>query len=205
MLYNFAALAVVIDPLGTAALFAALSHGASPDERRRMALRGTVLAGLIILGFAILGALLLHALDITLAAFRIAGGIFLFLLATDMVFARHSGLRATTADEEREASHRHDISVFPLAIPLLAGPGALTTIVLLMAKAGDSVAAHSAVIAVLAIVMLATLGLLLAAPRLVRVLGVTGTNVVSRLLGILLGALAVQFVLDGLRESLLAR
>jgi multiple antibiotic resistance protein len=143
-------------------------------------------------------------MGITLPAFRIAGGILLFLLATEMVFARQSGIRRPTAPEEKEAGHRHDVSVFPLAFPLLAGPGALTSIVLLMGRAVTPLAALG-VIAALIGVMAITLGLLLAAPTVTRLIGVTGANVVSRVLGVILAALAAQFVLDGLIEGLASR
>jgi MarC family membrane protein len=200
-LYSFVTLFVIIDPIGSAAIFAALTRGATAAFRRRMASRGTAIAGALILVFAFGGAALLRALGITLPAFRIAGGVLLFLLAVDMVFARPSGIRSPTAPEEAEAGQRADISVFPLAFPLLAGPGALTSIVLLMGRAQGPVAAAGVIAALLA-VMLLTLLLLRAAPQVLRLLGVTGANVVSRVLGIILAALAAQLVLDGRTEVL---
>jgi multiple antibiotic resistance protein len=154
--------------------------------------------------FALGGDRLLTALGITLPAFRIAGGILLFLLATEMVFARESGIRRPTAPEEKETEHRTDISVFPLAFPLLAGPDALTSIVLLMERA-DSPLAVAGVIAAFALMMVLTLALLMEAGQVVRLLGVTGVNVVSRALGVILAALATQLVLDGLTEGVLRR
>jgi multiple antibiotic resistance protein len=204
VLYSFVTLFVIIDPIGCAAIFAALMRGTPEDLRRRIAWRGTVIAGILILVFALVGERLLRALSITLPAFRIAGGVLLFLLATDMVFARPSGIRSPTVPEQEEAEHRTDISVFPLAFPLLAGPGALTSIVLLMGRA-TSLLAAAGVIAALVAVMASTLLLLLAAPQVVRLLGVTGTNVVSRVLGIVLAALAAQLVLDGISEGVLKR
>jgi multiple antibiotic resistance protein len=201
ILYSFVALFVIIDPVVSAAIFATLTRGVPEDLRRRVAWRGTMIAGVLILAFAFVGAPLLRALGITLPAFRVAGGILLFLLATDMVFARASGIRSPTAPEQEEAEHRIDISVFPLAFPLLAGPGALTSIVLLMSRATTTLAAAGVIVA-LALVMALTLLLLLAAPWLIRVLGVTGTNVISRVFGIILAALAAQLVLDGLAEGL---
>jgi multiple antibiotic resistance protein len=197
---TFIILFVVIDPVGLAPLFAALSHGEPPAWRRRMALRGVLLAAAILFAFLLGGTPLLAALGIGLPAFRIAGGALLFLLAIDMVFALHSGLRSTTAREQAEAEHRKDIAVFPLAIPLIAGPGAITTVLLLSAQA-RSAAALAALAAVLAAVLALALVSLLAAARLVRLLGETGANVVTRTLGVVLAALAVQFVLDGLRAS----
>lgn len=201
LLYNFIALFVIIDPVGTAAIFAALTRDETEAARRRIARRGVVIAGIVMIAFAILGEVLLRALGITLPAFRIAGGILLFLVATEMVFARQSGIRATTAEEAAETARREDVSVFPLAIPFLAGPGSLTFIVLLMGRA-PSLETKFLVVLTLVLVMALTLVLLLASSRVVRLLGVTGRNVVSRVLGIVLAALAVQLVLDGLSGSL---
>lgn len=202
LIYAFVTFFVIIDPVGTAALFAVMTHHMAEAQRRRVALRATLLATAILLLFAAGGDALLAALGIGLPAFRIAGGILLFLLATDMVFARHSGLRGVTSVEDQEAGRREDLTVFPLAFPLIAGPGAMTSTMLLMGRAqGDAMAAAS-VVGVLLAVLLILLMLLLAAPWVLRVLGVTGANVVSRILGIILAALAVQFVLDGLREAL---
>lgn len=198
--YSFVTLFVIIDPIGCAVIFATLMRGAPDEQRRRVALRGTMIAGLLLLVFAFGGEWILDALGISLPAFRIAGGILLFLLATDMVFARPSGIRSPTPPEQQEAAHRDDISVFPLAFPLLAGPGALTSIVLLVGKAG-SVLGAAGVILSLAAVMALTAAALLAATRVTRLLGVTGANVVSRILGIVLAALAAQLVLDGLSQS----
>jgi len=201
LLHGVVALLVIIDPVGSAAIFAALMRGAPEPYRRRMAWRGALIAGILVLAFAFVGAPLLDALGITLPAFRVAGGVLLFLLAVDMVFARPSGIRYPTPREEEEAEHRADISVFPLAFPLLAGPGALTSIVLLMARAPSPLEAAGVVLA-LVVVMAVTLALLLAASQVLRLLGVTGTNVVGRVLGIILAALAAQYVLDGVAQAL---
>ncbi|HEV7370620.1 MarC family protein [Arenibaculum sp.] len=195
------ALLVTIDPIGIGPVFAALTRGSDPAHRRRMAVKGVLIAALILFVFAFGGDFLLRALGIGFPAFRIAGGILLLLLAVDMVFARPSGLRSTTESEREEATHRQDISVFPVAIPLIAGPGALTTVVLMMGRAGTDPLLAAAVLGVLAAVLAATLAVLLAAGAMTRLLGVTGTNVISRVLGILLAALACQFVIDGLLES----
>jgi multiple antibiotic resistance protein len=201
LLYAFTAFFVVLDPVGTAVLFAAMTRHAQAERRRHMALKAVLLAGAILLLFAFLGEALLAGLGITLPAFRIAGGLLLFLLAADMVFARPSGLRATTAEEDAESIHRHDLSVFPLAFPLIAGPGAMTTVVLLIGQSEGNTAKLASVVGVLLLVLALMLALLLNAGRLERILGVTGSNVVSRVLGIILAALAVQFVLDGIRQS----
>ncbi len=123
-------LLVVVDPLGLAPIFAALTRGFSEKNKRASAIRGTLLGSAILFLFALAGDVLLEALGIGLPAFRIAGGILLFLLALDMIFARPSGMRASTVREQEERSYQQDISVFPLAIPLLAGPGAITTVLL---------------------------------------------------------------------------
>lgn len=197
LLYSFTTFFVVIDPVGTAAIFASLTRTLPPEERRRMAYKACLLAATILYVFAFAGEALFAALGISLPAFRIGGGILLFLLATDMVFARQTGLRSVTQSEDMEAMAREDLTVFPLAFPLLAGPGAMTTVVLLMGKAGSDMMAAAALLGVLAVVMGITLVLFLHANRLFMILGTTGSNVVSRILGIILAALAVQFVLDG--------
>jgi len=143
---------------------------------------------------------LLEALGIGLPAFRIAGGLLLFLLAVDMIFARPSGMRASTVREQEEESYQQDVSVFPLAIPLLAGPGAITTVLLYTGGSNNTQVALFVV--VLLLVLLLTLTSLLLASRVMRLFGETGANVLSRVLGVLLAALAVQFVLDGLKTSL---
>jgi multiple antibiotic resistance protein len=199
-LRDFVTLLVTVDPVGTAVMFLALTTHATPQHRHRMAWRGTLLATAIILAFAIAGQWLLSVLGISLAAFRIAGGLLLFLLATDMVLALHSGIRTTTEPEQEEAARSRDIAVFPLAIPLLAGPGALTSIMLLTGDA-TSLGAQIRVLASLLAVMALTLLALVAATQVGRLLGVTGANVVTRVLGVVLAALATQFVIDGVRES----
>ncbi len=202
LLNTFLILFVVIDPVGLAPIFAALTHGDSAAARRRMAIRGTLLAAGVLVVFTLLGHPLLSALHISLPAFHIAGGLLLFLLAIDMVFARHSGVRGPTQREQAEAEQRRDISVFPLAIPLIAGPGAITTVLLTTGGGQAAPATTGVLLAMLAVVLGLTLAALLLAGRIVKLLGETGTKVVSRVLGIVLAALAVQFVLDGLQAGL---
>ncbi len=198
----FVTLFVAIEPLSTAAVFASLIAEASPRERRRTAVRGVVISAIVLFAFAFGGEPLLGALGIELSAFRIAGGILLLLVSIDMVMARPSGLRAATPGELEESGTRQDISVFPLAIPLIAGPGALTAIVLLMSEGAGNVTLQAAIVAVLLAILAVTLLCLLAAAQIVRLLGETGVNVVSRVSGIILAALAVQFVIDGVRQIL---
>lgn len=200
LLNAFVVLFIVVDPVGVAWMFAALTRRADRATQRRMALRGVALAALILYVFFFVGDPLLRALGITIPAFRIAGGALLFLLAIDMVFARQSGLRSTTRREQEEAEQRPDVSVFPLAFPLISGPGALTT-VLLMTGGEHTPWYVAAMVGVLTLVLLLTLLALWLAPLILRVLGETGANVVSRLLGLILAALAVQFVLDGIRTA----
>ena len=194
-------LLVVVDPLGIAPLFVALTHGETQATRRRIAIRGTFIAGGILVTFALAGDTLLRALGIGMPAFQIAGGALLFLLAVEMVFARHSGVRSTTEREQREAQTKKDISVFPLAIPLIAGPGALTSVLLMVGEQGGDLAVIGTVLAVILVVLLVTLASLMASARIMAFMGETGANVVSRVLGVVLAALAVQFVLNGWPEG----
>src|SRR5215204_460104 len=186
----FVTLLVVVDPLGLAPIFAALTRGYPEKRKRETAIRGTVLGTGILLIFAFVGDGLLSALGIGLPAFRTAGGILLFLLALDMIFASPAGLRSRTVREQEEISYEHDVSVFPLAIPLLAGPGAITTVLLYTGE--RSATELAAFMAVLLAVLLLTLLSLLLAPRIMRLFGETGSNVLTRVLGVLLAALAVQ-------------
>ena len=196
---TFVTFVVVVDPISTTPLFAALTAEASASERRRIALRGVAIATGVLIAFALGGEWLLTALGIVLPAFRIAGGILLLLLlAIDMVMARQSGLRAMTPGEEAESNQRADVSVFPLAIPLIAGPGALTMVVLLMGAAAGDLRTQAVIIAVLVAVLVVTLACLLLVNGIMRLLGVTGINVVTRVFGIITAALAVQFIVDGL-------
>jgi multiple antibiotic resistance protein len=149
--------------------------------------------------FALVGDGLLGALSIGLPAFRTAGGILLFLLALDMIFGRPTGLRSRTVRDQEEDEYNQDISVFPLAIPLVAGPGAITTV--LLYTGGGSIGQIAVLVSVLLVVLLLTLASLLLAPRIMRLFGETGANVLSRVLGVLLAALAVQFAIDGIQSS----
>ena len=193
---------VVVDPVGLAPVFAAITHGGSARYKRTMAMRGTAIAAGVLFVFAIVGDGLLRALAITVPAFQIAGGILLFLLAIDMVFARQTGIRSTTERERQEIESKKDISVFPLAVPLIAGPGALTTVLLTVGDRGEDPAVIAAVLGVLALVLSMTLLSLLFAGRIMKLIGETGANVVGRVFGIILAALAVQFVLDGIAAGL---
>ncbi|MBA3791930.1 MAG: MarC family protein [Rubrobacter sp.] len=196
---SFVTLLVVVDPLGLAPIFAALTRGYPESRRRATAIRGAVLGSIILLAFALAGDVLLNSLGITLPAFRIAGGLLLFLVALDMIFARPSGMRSRTVREQEEDSYEGDVSVFPLAIPLLAGPGAITTV--LLYTGGRSAPEVAVFVLVLLAVLLITLVSLLLASRVMGLFGETGVNVLARVLGVLLAALAVQFVLDGVEAT----
>jgi len=150
--------------------------------------------------FFLAGETLLKALGIGVPAFRIAGGVLLLLLAIDMVFARQSGLRSTTIREQHEAEHKQDISVFPLAFPLISGPGALTTVLLMSSQPHESFVTIGMLVMLFAVLCLTLLSLMFA-PAIMRILGETGSNVISRLFGLILAALAAQYMTDGIRES----
>lgn len=190
-----------IGPLDVAAIFAALTPHNTTRERRAIALKGTLIALGILLLFAIFGDALLHLFGISLPALRTAGGVLLLLIAIDMVFARPSGGVTTTEDENREATAKQDISVFPLATPLLAGPGAMGATILLVADAEGDPATIGIVVGCLAAMLLATFILMLIAVQIQRLLGITGLHVISRVFGVLLAALAVQFIFDGIASS----
>ncbi|MEO6014614.1 MAG: MarC family protein [Devosia sp.] len=190
-----------IGPADLVLVFAALTEKNTTTERRLMALRGTLTATGILLFFAVFGAALLGLFGITIPALRIAGGVLLLLISIDMVFARHSGGTGTTPEEESEALKRPDISVFPLATPMIAGPGAISAVILLSTAQGVlSVGWLVVVAAMLLILVVCYLAMLVAIP-LQRLLGITGLAVVSRIVGVLLAALAIQFLLDGIKSS----
>lgn len=197
LLRHFVVLFVVIEPITLVPIFGALTRGAEKDYRRRMAFKSIGLAALIFWVFALGGKPLLETLGISVDAFKIAGGILLFLMAVDMVFARQSGLRSTTVREQDEARYREDISVFPLAFPLIAGPGALATLMLLLVGMDQGWPQFLGLMAMAMLVLLIALALMLLTTPVMRILGETGANVISRLFGVVLVALAVQYVVDG--------
>jgi multiple antibiotic resistance protein len=200
--YALVALLVIFDPAGTAALFAAMTPRDNAAERAGQAKRACVIAFVVLAGFGLAGESLLRALGIGLPAMKVAGGILLFLTAADMVTAR-GALRATTSEREAATRTEEDISVFPLAIPLIAGPGAMTTMVLLHSNAAGNPWAVGAIQLALIVALGITLVALLLAEWVQRLLGETGSSVIGRVLGVLLAALAAQIALDGLHEALL--
>jgi multiple antibiotic resistance protein len=200
-LVAFTTFFATIGPPDVAALFAALTTENSAKERRAIALRGTLIAAGVLLFFALFGDFVLTYFGITLAALRTAGGILLLLIAIDMVFARPSGGTTTTREETAEAVAKQDISVFPLATPLIAGPGAIGAAILLVADAQGEKLLIAVVIAALVAVLALTFALMLMASQVQKLLGVTGLHVISRVIGVLLAALAVQFIFDGIQAS----
>lgn len=196
----FVTLFVVIDPPGCAPIYASLTVGANAHQRRSMAIRATLIAGAILLFFALFGESLLSALHIDLDSFRIAGGIMLFIIAIDMVFEKRTERREKRAEEIRATPEVEDVSVFPMAMPMLAGPGSIASVMLLVSQ-NDGMDRALVIFGALFAVLALTLAALLAAGPIMRVLGAKTEAVITRLLGVLLAALAAQFVIDGLRAS----
>ena len=196
-------LTVVVDPVGLVPTFLAVTQGLPPEARRRIAVRACIVAGAILAGTALIGNWLLITLGITIPAFRIAGGLLLFAVASEMVLGVRIGRQSKQAEEAIE-ERVSDMAAFPLAIPLMAGPGAITATLLLAGQANAQPLLLAILLVVVVAVMAACFGAFLLANRIDRFLGVAGNVVLSRLLGVLLAALAVQFVIDGVRTALLA-
>lgn len=204
----FVTLLVAIDPPGCVPIFASLTAGTSRAHQKTMAIRSVLIAALLLLAFAFVGDPLLAALGISMDAFRTAGGILLFMIALDMVFEKRTERRESRAERvAKEAEDKHhpleeeDISVFPMAMPMLAGPGSIASIVLLMSRADGNWEAQAAVLAaMLAVLVITFLGLLAAGP-LLKMMGKTVSAVITRLLGVILAALAAQFIFDGIKHA----
>ena len=199
----FVTLFVIIDPPGNAPIFAGLTRDATAAARRRMAFRAIIVAWCILIFFAFLGEALLSALGISLAAFRIAGGIMLFIIALEMVFEKRTERREKRADELEGTPEAEDVSIFPMAIPMIAGPGTIAAMLLFMANAG-SPQEIAVILAAMTLVIFLTLLALLTAGPLMKLLGAKVEAMITRLLGVILAALAAQFVIDGITQSLLA-
>lgn len=196
----FITLFVVIDPPGCAPIYAGLTKGASRQQARNMALRASFIASVILLIFALFGEDLLSALHIELNSFRIAGGLMLFFIAFDMVFEKRTQRREERAEKIAASPEIEDVSVFPMAMPMLAGPGAIAAIMLLMNEA-EGLEESLVVLGALGAVLVITAASLVAAGPLIRLLGDRVEAVITRLLGVLLAALAAQYVIDGLKGS----
>jgi multiple antibiotic resistance protein len=191
---------VIIDPPGCAPIFSSLTRGTSSAHRRAMAVRSSFIAWAILMFFALLGRPMLHALGISLASFRIAGGIMLFFIAIDMVFERRTERREKRAEAIEKSPEIEDISVFPMAMPMIAGPGSIASAMLWVSRADDPVRV-AVVLAAITVVMVMTLITLLAAGPLMRLIGDKVEAAITRILGVILAALAAQFVIDGLKQS----
>jgi MarC family membrane protein len=191
---------VIIDPPGCAPIFASLTRGTPLAHRRAMAIRSSVIAWGVLMFFALLGRPMLHALGISLASFRIAGGIMLFMIALDMVFERRTQRREERAHSIEGTPQAEDISVFPMAIPMISGPGSIASAMLWVSRADDT-AQVLTVLAAITVVILITMVSLLAAGPLMRLIGERIEAMITRILGVILAALAAQFVVDGLKQS----
>jgi multiple antibiotic resistance protein len=197
----FVTLAVIIDPPGCAPIFASLTSGTPLAHRRKMAIRSSAVAWGILVFFALLGEPLLRTLGVSLSAFRVAGGIMLFIIALEMVFEKRTERREERAKEIEGTPEAEDISVFPMAIPMIAGPGSIASIMLLSARANGTFEGLIVLGAMTAVIVLTFLALLLAGP-LMKLIGAKLEAMITRILGVILAALAAQFVIDGLERSL---
>jgi multiple antibiotic resistance protein len=191
---------VIIDPPGCAPIFASLTRGTPAAHRRAMAIRSTLIAWAILMFFALLGRPMLQALGISLASFRIAGGILLFFIAFDMIFERRTARREMRAQSIEGTPEAEDISVFPMAIPMITGPGSIASAMLWVSRAEGPIAVAT-VLAAITVVMMITAVTLLAAGPLMRLIGEKVEAMITRILGVILAALAAQFVIDGLKQS----
>lgn len=193
----FATLFVTIDPPGMMPMFIALTQGMSAAQRRSAALRGTIIAFGLLTLFAIAGTFILHALGITLPAFRIAGGFLLFYIAFEMIFEKRAERKSANADEMSKG-HIADIAAFPLAIPLIAGPGSISAVILLSGGGEAGIANYALLIAMIIAVLAVLVLVFMASTPIDNFLGTTGRMIMTRLMGVLLAALSVQFVIDGI-------
>ncbi len=200
MIAAFTTLLVTVDPPGLAPLFLGLTVGMNKAQRRQVAVRGSVMGFAILTVFALFGATILGALGISMGAFRIAGGLMLFAIAFEMIFERRNERKEKTTDDAITKDHIHNLAVFPLAIPLIAGPGAISATVLIAGTMNDLMG-KAQLIGVIAVVLGLVYLALSVAERLNRFLGVTGRALLTRLLGVLLAALSVQFVVDGVKSA----
>jgi multiple antibiotic resistance protein len=198
-LLSLSAIFFVVDPIGVVPIFMAMTRNDPPEKRKDMALRASVAAFFILATFAVAGTLIFRVFGVTLGAFKVAGGILLLLTSIEMLRAQQVRTK-TTPEEEQEGAEKEDVAIFPLAIPLLAGPGSIATVTTLMAKAGRIVYAVPVILSI-AVTCLASYYMLIGSERIARVLGVTGLSVMNRVIGLIIGAIAVQFMFDGIRDT----
>jgi multiple antibiotic resistance protein len=198
-LLSLSAIFFVVDPMGAIPVFMAMTRNDPPDKRRSMARRAAIVAFFVLTTFAVAGTLIFKVFGVTLGAFKVAGGVLLLLTSIEMLRAQQQRTRVTP-EEAQEGFEKEDVAIFPLAIPLLAGPGSIATVTALMGRAGRKLFAVP-VIASIALTCAASYLMLVAADRISRFLGVTGLNVMNRVIGLIIGALAVQFMFDGVRDT----
>ena len=198
-LLSLSAIFFVVDPMGVIPVFMAMTRHDPPEKRRSMAFRASVAAFFILSTFAVAGTLIFRVFGVTLGAFKVAGGVLLLLTSIEMLKAQQVRTR-TTPEEEKEGAEKEDVAIFPLAIPLLAGPGSIATVMAMMGKAGRILFAVPVILSI-AVTCAASYAMLIAADRIQRVLGVTGLSVMNRVIGLIIGAIAVQFMFDGLKDT----
>jgi multiple antibiotic resistance protein len=198
-LLSLSAIFFVVDPMGVIPIFVAMTRNDSEAKKADMAFRASVAAFGILTSFAIAGTFIFRVLGVTLGAFKVAGGILLLITSIEMLRATQARTRVSP-EEEHEGAEREDVAIFPLAIPLLAGPGSIATVTALMGRAGKILYAIPVVLSI-AITCAAAYAMLRAAGRISRLLGVTGLSVMNRVIGLIIGAIAVQFIFDGLRDT----
>jgi len=198
VLVSLSAIFFVVDPIGVVPIFIAMTHGDPPEKMRDTARRASLVAGGLLIFFALFGTFLFKVVGVSLSAFRVAGGIVLLITALDMLRARQSETR-TSPEEAQEATVKEDVAIVPLAIPLLAGPGAIATVMVLMSRASGVVSVVAVVLSI-AVTMVGSYFLLRGATLVQRVLGQSGVAIFQRVMGLLLAAIAVQFIAEGGRE-----
>lgn len=198
-LLSFSAIFFVVDPMGVIPIFIAMTRDDTPAKRRDMAKRASIAAFFILTTFAVAGTLIFKVFGVTLGAFKVAGGVLLLLTAVEMLQAQ-KGRTRVSPEEELEGTEKEDVAIFPLAIPLLAGPGSIATVTTLMGKAGRVAFAVPVVLSI-AVTCIAAYAMLLAADRIQRLMGVTGLSVMNRVIGLIIGAIGMQFIFDGLRDT----
>jgi len=197
-LVSLSAVFFVVDPVGVVPIFIAMTHGDPPEKMRHTARRAALVAAALLIFFALFGTFLFKVIGVSLSAFRVAGGIVLLITSLDMLRARQSETR-TSPEEAQEATGKEDVAIVPLAIPLLAGPGAIATVMVLMSR-GDGLLSTVAVVASILVTMAATYFMLRGASLVQRVLGQSGVAIFQRVMGLLLAAIAVQFIAEGGRD-----
>ena len=198
-LLSLSAIFFVVDPMGVIPIFMAMTRDDSPQKRREMARRASIVAFFVLTLFAVAGTLIFKVFGVTLGAFKVAGGVLLLLTSLEMLRAQPQRTRVTP-EEAKEGAEKEDVAIVPLAIPLLAGPGSIATVTALMGRAGRKAFAVPVILSI-ALTCLASYLMLVAADRISQFLGVTGLSVMNRVIGLIIGALAVQFMFDGIRDT----